>query len=405
MASVLIAGGGIAGMAAALGFARAGWDVTICEQARAFGEVGAGLQMSPNAVRVLDWLGVLGQVRAVAFEPEAAHLRDGVTGATVFRAPLGIAAQDRWGMPYLHVHRADLLDALLSGVEAAGVAVEFGVRAERTVARTHGVGLHTDDGRIREADLVIGADGIRSRLRTTVNPQEAPRFTGQVAWRGLVPVEALPRGTIPPDATVWAGDRRHLVTYYVRGGRLVNLVGVLEREEWAEEGWSVPGDPDELRAAFAGWHPAVTALLAEVRECFLWGLFDRPEQVRWTVPGLALIGDAAHPMLPFMAQGAAQALEDVAALVRHAGDGSDVNAALAAWEEERWHRVARIIAGVAANGRLFHRPPGFGRWRARTPIRLASRFAPDFAAGRLDWLYRYDPVHGTDGPPEPIRLG
>ena len=393
MRTVLIAGGGIAGMTAALAFRRAGWSVEVCERREALGEVGAGLQLSPNAVRVLDWLGVLGALCDTAVAPGAAILRDGLTGAEIYRAPLGSAAADRWGAPYLHVHRADLLRALTRAAEAAGVTVTLGVRAERAVRHTDGMALHTADGKVLPADLVIGADGIRSALRAQINPREAPRFTGQIAWRGLVPADAVPEGTIPRDATVWAGPGQHLVTYYVRGGELINLVAVCERTGWTEEGWSVPAEAEEIAAAFTGWHPSVRALLERAENCFLWGLFDRPEQVRWTEGGLVLIGDAAHPMLPFMAQGAAQALEDVAVLLRHLGQ-TPTQEALVAYEAERWPRVTRILHRAQANGRLFHRRPGLARWLARLPLSLASRYAPGLAAGQLDWLYGHDPVTG-----------
>ena len=206
---------------------------------------------------------------------------------------------------------------LARAASQAGVGLELGKAAGGAASRRAGAALHLRGGEVREGDMVVGADGIRSDLRGVVSPAEAPRFTGQVAWRGLVPAEALPEGTVAPTVTVWTGPGRHVVTYRVRGGRLVNFIAVLERAEWAAEGWSVPGDPDELRAAFAGWAKPVTGLLTAVGDCFLWGLFDRPEQVRWTRERIALIGDAAHPMLPFLAQGAAMALEDGAVLLRH----------------------------------------------------------------------------------------
>ncbi len=390
MNSVVIAGGGIAGLAAALAFARAGWSVAVCEQADALREAGAGLQLSPNACRVLDWLGVLADVEAVAVAPSGADLRDGVTGATLLHVPLGEAAVARWGAQYLHVHRGDLLAVLAEAASAAGVEVRLRDRAVHGVTHAADAALHTQDAAVLEADLVIGADGIGSALRHTINPTEAPRFSGQTAWRALVPARALPDATIPRAATVWAGAGRHLVTYYVRGGDLINLVAVRECDVWTEEGWSVPGDPEELRAAFAGWHPAVTALLEAVDDCYLWGLFDRPEQVRWAEGRIALIGDAAHPMLPFMAQGAGMALEDVAVLMRHVESTPDIPAALAAYENARWARVTRVLQRARSNGRLFHHPPGIGRWLARTPIRIAGRIAPGLAAGQLDWLYGFD---------------
>ena len=391
----LIAGGGIAGIAAALGFARAGWEAEVFEQAEALGEVGAGLQLSPNACKVLDRLGLLPDARARASVPEAAELRDGLTGVPIFRAELGAAAEARWGAPYLHIHRADLLDILAGAAAGAGVTLRLGQAATGAVSRSENAALHLEGGGIAEGDVVVGADGIRSRLRAVIGPVEEPRYSGQVAWRGLIPIGALPPGTVPATATVWAGPGRHLVTYRVRGGELVNVVAVLERPDWAEEGWSLPGDPDELRAAFAGWAHPVPVLLEAVTECFLWGLFDRPEQVRWVRDRLALIGDAAHPMLPFLAQGAAMSIEDGAALVRHLSRRDDVPAALAAYEAERWPRVIRVLERSRANGRLYHRPPGLARSVAHGVMGVFGRSTPQLAISQLDWLYGHDATVGA----------
>ncbi|MEO1494261.1 MAG: FAD-dependent monooxygenase [Pseudomonadota bacterium] len=394
MNRVIIAGGGIAGLAASLAFDRAGWEVTVLERAPQLGEVGAGIQLSPNACKVLDWLGILPAIREHAFTPATADLRDGLSGETLLSVPLGPAAEARWHAPYLHIHRADLLSVLAKAVERRRIDLRLGIEAVRAVDQPDAVSVHLSDGSLLAADLAIGADGIRSALRAAINPDEAPRFTGQTAWRALIPAAALPGGTIPRTATVWAGAGRHLVTYYLRGGDLINLVAVLERAAWTEESWSAPGDVDALRKAFDGWHPAVSALLAAVDTCFLWGLFDRPEQVRWTSGHTALIGDAAHPMLPFMAQGAGMALEDVPVLVNAVGSGSDIPAALEAFERRRWPRVTRVLQRARANGRLFHHPPGMAQWLARTPIRLAGQIAPGLAAGQLDWLYGFDATQG-----------
>ncbi len=394
MPTALVAGGGIAGMAAALGLARTGWDVTVCERAEELAEVGAGLQMSPNATRVLDWLGVLDEVEATSFHPQAAVMVDGRTGEEIFRTALADAAVERWGSVYLHVHRADLLDALTKAARAAGAKVRLGTQVERVVEHPKSATGHLSGGDVVQADLIIGADGIRSHLRRTVSTEEEPRFTGQVAWRGLIPADKVPEGLIPPDVTVYAGDARHLVVYYLRGGSVINFVAVQEQDDWADETWSAPGDPDALRAAFSHWHPTVKSLLEGVDECFLWGLFDRPEQPRWVDHRFALIGDAAHPMLPFMAQGAGQALEDVAALVRHLASDLDVPEALVEWEEERWPRVTRIMQQSRDNGRMFHRREGTLRTISRSIIGFVSRNSPSTAAARLDWLYGYDPVRG-----------
>jgi len=396
MKQALIAGGGIAGMAAALALARAGWKVTVYEEAPAPTEVGAGLQMSPNATKVLRWLGVLDTIAMQAFHPRAAEMRDGRSGARIFRATLGATAEARWGAPYLHVHRADLLAALTGAARDAGAELRGGTTVAGYVLRPEGPALKPAGGESLPADLVVGADGIRSALRTELNGPEAPEFIGQVAWRGTIPAERLPAGLVAPDATVWAGPGRHLVTYYLRGGSLVNFVAVEEQAGWSAEGWSAPGDPEQLRRGFAGWHPDVTRLLDHVEETFLWGLFGRPEQVRWVAGPVVLIGDAAHPMLPFMAQGAAMALEDVATLVRELQAGGDLPAALIAHEQRRWPRVTRVQHRSRANGQFFHRQFGIARAGHWGLVSTVSRLAPGLAAGQLDWLYGYDATEGFE---------
>lgn len=389
MPKALIAGGGIAGMASATALARAGWQVVVFETAEAFGEVGAGLQVSPNAAKALTRLGVLHDVLPLATRPEAAEMRDGITGRQIFNAPLGEAAKRRWQAPYLHLHRADLLSVLVRAAEKAGVDIRLGTAALSTVTLPLEVSLHLADGTSESGDLVIAADGIRSRLRAGLNPDEAPRFTNQVAWRALVPVERV--ADLPArNATVWAGPGQHLVNYYLRDWSLLNIVAVVEQADWAEETWSLPGDPAALRRAFDGWHPTVAAMLAGVGDCFLWGLFDRPEQVRWTEGRMALVGDAAHPMLPFMAQGAAMALEDAVSLATCLETIDDVPKALHAWEEMRWPRVTRVIGQSRSNGQLYHRS-GLGKLLTQGPLSLVNHLAPGLAIGQLDWLYGHNP--------------
>ncbi len=394
MSEALIAGGGIAGMAAALALAREGWRVTVCEEAPAPAEVGAGLQMSPNAARVLRWLWVLDAVAARAFRPRAAEMRDGRSGTRIYRVALNAAAEARWGAPYLHVHRADLLAALTEAAREAGADIRGGARVQGYVLRPEGPALKLAGGETLTGDLVIGAEGIRSALRAQINGPEEPEFTGQIAWRGTIPAARLPGGLVAPDATVWAGPGRHLVSYYLRGGSLVNFVAVEERAEWTAEGWSAPGDPEELRRGFAGWHPDVTGLLDHVEETFLWGLFGRPEQVRWVDGPVVLIGDAAHPMLPFMAQGAAMALEDVAVLVRELQAGGDLPDALLAHEQRRWPRVTRVQHRSLANGQFFHERSGIARLGHWGLVSTVSRLAPGLAARQLDWLYGHDATEG-----------
>ncbi|MEE3098629.1 MAG: FAD-dependent monooxygenase, partial [Pseudomonadota bacterium] len=278
---VAVAGAGIGGLAMAVALARAGHGVTVAERAPALGEVGAGLQLSPNAMRALDALGLAEAAQGLGSRPEAVELRLHRSGRQVYRLALGRGAESRWGAPYLHIHRADLLGLRERAAREAGAEIRTGVAVERAGDIRGGAALHTDAGRI-DADLVIGADGVRSVVRQALSARGRPLYSGFVAWRGTVPADRLPAGLLAPRATVWMGPRRHLVTYPLREGRLLNFVAVEERAAWTAEGWSAPGDPDALRAGFRGWHEEVGALFAGVERTFQWGLFRHPPLSRWS---------------------------------------------------------------------------------------------------------------------------
>lgn len=384
---VAIAGAGLGGLYAAAALARRGLEVLVCERAPELGEAGAGIQISPNGAKLLARIDALVDVERDAFQPEAAELRLGRSGATVLHMPLGAAAEARWGAPYLQVHRADLLAALERAAREAGVGIRLGAAIKDVTQDDTGAALTLEGGETLEADAVIGADGVRSTVRAALFGPEAPRFTGQIAWRGVVPAERLPRGLVHPTATVWAGPGRHLVTYYLRRGALVNFVAVEERAEWRTEDWRAEGDVAEMRAAFEGWGPGAAAVLEAADRCLLWGLFDRPAPPAWSQGRVALLGDACHPMLPFLAQGATQSFEDGAALARRVADADDVPAALRAYETDRRARAVRVQAASHANAGLFHARGPAARALRYGPIAIGARLAPRLAMSRFDWLY------------------
>lgn len=366
--NVTIVGAGIAGLATAIAMVERGARVTVLEQAPAITEIGAGIQVSPNGLAVLDGLG-LGQAARDRGQPIAAIcLHDGLTGRLVTRLAL-----DRTARPYLAFHRADLIDMLAAEARARDTTVLLS-------------SMVADPAAFAGADLLIGADGLHSIVRTALNGDDAPAFTGQIAWRALVAGQSDPAG----EVRVFMGPGRHLVTYPLRGGALVNIVAVEETATWTRESWSAVGDADTLRAAFAGYGAEVQALLDRVEKVHLWGLFRHPIAVRWhDGRRAALVGDAAHPTLPFLAQGANMALEDAWVLSAHLDRHAPPNA-LAAYQAIRRPRVARAIRVANANARNYHLRRTLTRAAGHAVLSALGNTAPQALASRFDWLYRHD---------------
>lgn len=397
--SIIIAGGGIGGLSAALALHRVGFKPHVLEQADSYGDSGAGIQLSANAMHVLRALGLEDALRPNIFAPQNACMRDYKTGKTIFTSPLGAAHEALYGAPYWHIHRADLIAILRAATLQAGIELTTGCSVTGHQSHDDKIDVQTQSGSL-QADLLVGADGIHSAVQRAMGQQES-RFTGQVAWRGLVPTRDVAHGLVPPDATVWVGPGRHFVAYYVRGGDLINFVAVEERAQWADESWTQTGDMAELRQAFAGWHEAVESLLAASQNCHLWGLFDRPVLPQWHAGRAVLLGDACHPMLPFMAQGGAMALEDAYVLAKNLAENladnptdgltqaDTLQASLAAYEASRKPRTAHVQARTRANAKLFHLrgPLSTGLRRAQFAVAQAL---PQAALRPLDKLYGED---------------
>jgi salicylate hydroxylase len=388
---ILIAGGGIGGVTAALALTHHGFEVCVLEQAAELAETGAGIQISPNGAKVLRALDLLAQVEQIAFRPERIEMRFGKSGGEIFSIPLAAEAVHRWGAPYLHVHRADLLDVLVAELRRrAPHAIRTGAKLARYVAAERQVEAVLETGEVLAGDVLIGADGIRSTVRAQMLGPEAPRFTGCVAWRAVVPMNALSGTLPPPTACVWVGPGKHAVTYRIRRGELANFVGVVERDDWRKESWSEEGTREEALRDFAGYHAAVTNVIEAAPRLFRWALFDREPLSRWTEGRVAMLGDACHPMLPFMAQGAVMAMEDSWVLANRLKTIADPVEALCAYETARISRTARVQAAARANTGIFHRRTGLGKLLTYGPMRLGAALAPNLVHARQDWLYQYD---------------
>lgn len=334
------------------------------EQAAELGEVGAGIQLSPNANKALAKLGV---ELSESFAPEAVEMRLGVSGRKIFSIALGAEARTRWGAPYVNAHRADLLAALLARAKALGVTIELG---------------QTYAGDAVEADLLVGADGLRSHVRSELLGADAPRFTGSVAWRALVPAAELDE-LPPPTACAWAGGGKHVVTYYLRGGSLVNFVGIITEAETGEESWDARGSHGDLLARFGGMHPVIEGIVNAARDVRRWPLYDRAPLPFWHRDKRVVIGDAAHPMLPSLAQGSAMALEDAVALA----EWVERPEGLAGFYAARIERVSRVQRNAAQNLALFHQKSPLSKLRHYAPLYVGSRLLPQEGQRRMDWLY------------------
>ncbi|MEM9580283.1 MAG: FAD-dependent monooxygenase [Pseudomonadota bacterium] len=375
--NIIVVGGGIGGLAAALAFRKSGAFVTVVEQADELREVGAGLQISPNGMRVLDALGVGKALRARSTLGSSVSLRRAENDHEVARLRLDQKT------PYAFVHRADLIDILADAVRSAGVALRLGCKVKH-IAPGDTPAAILEDGTTLVADVIVEASGLRSGLRRLLNPAQLAFFTGQVAWRAIVPNTAA-RG---PQVHVHMAPGQHLVSYPLRSGEILNLVAIQERRDWVKEGWTHEDDPANLRAAFSGACDAVQEMLRRVERVHLWGLHRHEVAKVWSRQNTVLLGDAAHPTLPFLAQGANMALEDawaLAACVR--SEGAD---GLQSYQALRETRVTRAIETANGNAKRYHLPRGPVRLGAHAGLKLVSSLAPRLMTAPFAWLYDYD---------------
>ncbi len=387
--TITILGAGIGGLTAAIALARRGGRVTVLDQAPELAEVGAGLQITPNGTAVLEALDLGVRARRIGIKLEAVELKDYSRDTTVTRLEMAQSSHSNKN-PYLLMHRADLIEMLAASAKRHGVTLLFGKKVSGVAVGFDQATLPIEGGTQRMCKILIGADGIRSLTRQTLNVKKDPKFTGHVAWRATVEARYLPIHNAPAVATVRMGPKRHLVTYPLRGGALINIVGVEERANWTAEGWHHMDDPDNLRAAFAGFSPEVQRLLSLCENVHLWGLFAHPVAENWYQGGTAILGDAAHPTLPYLAQGANMAIEDAWVLAEEMDRHDDLQDSFKAYQIRRIGRTRRIVRAADSNASIYHISSPLIRGVTHAAMRIAGGISPARMLGRFDWLYGHD---------------
>ena len=387
---ILVAGAGIGGLTAALCLHKTGHQVQLLEQAAEFSEVGAGIQCGANAIRVLDYLGLKDQIEAIAVDPLRADFREHKTGAVLHSLPFGQDYAQRHGAPYLHVHRADLHRILSNAFNArAASAVTFNATVASYSEQDDKVTVQTEDGRQFEGDCLVAADGVKSVIRDQLIGHREPVFTGNIAWRGVVPADRLPADFMEKTVSNFVGPNKHMVIYYLRQQKLVNFVGVVESDYWAQDSWTQKAPWQELKNDFAGWHPAVQAVIDAVDkdECYRWALHNHQSFSHWSSARVTLLGDAAHATLPFMASGAAMAIEDGRILQRSLDQVSNVEQGLKLYQRNRLARTAKVQAMSMQMGRLYHiKKPFLLRWAFKALSLLPGKkdqFLPNYDANTV----------------------
>jgi salicylate hydroxylase len=396
-----IVGGGIGGLALAAALAKFGVEAHVFERAGTFGEVGAGIQMTPNAVKIMRSLGLFETLRRVSFLPRCVVGRNWRSGKEIFRTPLIEECPRLYGDEFFHAHRADVHRLLLSLLPSTRTTL--GATCVSVMQTKQCAAARFADGSEFEADAIIGADGIHSVVRMCLFGHDAPRFTGNMCWRTVIPVERHPLKFVSPDASFWLGPKGHVVTYYLRAGAMVNVVAIRETDEWVEESWIVPSCLEEMMAGFPGWHANVRMLFSRATKVFKWGLFDRDPMPAWSSGRITLLGDAAHPMLPFLSQGAAMAIEDGYVLARILAKGGPVLEALGQYEALRLPRTRRVQLESRKRGHTYHAMSPFHQFYRDAVYKVKQMIEPHSSGLQASWIYAYDAVSMPLGPPK--RLG
>lgn len=388
--NVVIVGAGIGGLTAALCLAKSGHDVQLVEQAPEFMDIGAGIQCGANALCVMQYLGVLDRLVSLGVTPNRVEFRDYQTGSNLHTMSLGKPYEDKYGAPYLHLHRSDLHRVLLDAfLEPQANGLTLNAKVESYEETTNQVRINLSNGEQLDAELLIGADGINSKIRQQLLGDSPAKFTGNVAWRGVVPVERLSEGWMDTVVSNFVGPKKHMVLYYLRQKRLANFVGVVENKTWTDNSWHAKAPWEELNNDFKDWHTTVTSIINAVDKdsCYRWALYDHQPFSNWSSERVTLLGDAAHSSLPFMASGAAMAIEDGRILQRAIDQAFDLADGLDLYQRNRFERTAKIQITSARAGNLYHFESRFMRKAAFTALKvLGSRqeaYLPDYDANTV----------------------
>ncbi len=386
---ISIVGAGLGGLTAAIALAARGFEVKVFEQASALGEVGAGVQLGPNATRVFKALGLEQEILKTAFEPERHAVCNWKTGEVTAATQMKGVYEMQFGSRYFTFHRADLHGALLQAVPEKNITLN----AKCTGVRNRGSSavLRFANGSEVESDIVIGADGIHSPVRESLYGKLPARFTGVVCWRGLVPRGAVPEGTISPDMGAWLGPKSTIVTYYVRRGELINWACFYEAHDWKEETWKTHGDPKEALETYKNWHPSIGTLISNTTELYKWAVFERDPLPQWTEGRVTLLGDSAHPMLPYLAQGGCMAFEDAYVLASALAQPSmDPVQALKHYEELRRPRTSQVQLASRNRGPVNNLTSPLARLKRDLTYKLQKLVKPQQHTYKVEWIYNYD---------------
>ena len=385
---ILIVGAGIGGLTAALALLRDGHEVEIYEQAPRLAELGAGVQISANGARVLFALGLEDAMRRVWSEPAGKEIRLWNSGETWKLFDLGAESVVRYGAPYFMIHRADLHGVLIDAVRTlAPDAIHLDAQCIGFDDGGSAVTLHLSDGERVSGDALIGADGVHSRIRNRLVGDDKPEFTGCMAWRGLVPVEKLPSHMRRNVGVNWVGPGGHVINYLLRRGEIFNFVGVVERD-WRVESWTEKGTREECAADFTGWNADIHAIIRNIEQPYKWALLGRTPLTRFSHGRATLLGDAAHPTLPMLAQGANMAIEDGMVLARCLSAYQDAATALARYDAARVERTAKLVRGANEMAKRFHNPALADARGAKAYV--DAQWNEETVKQRYDWIFQYD---------------